>query len=96
MLLYPNGRPDDAVTHGTTSQSYRSLVGPISPGTFLRGEFHVYGRGQQSLTTAMPQLLLYGGSSSWTYDTLKTLHLKPSYTTFYMDPGSTITFYGVR
>ena len=96
MLLYPNERPDDAVTHGAFSGSYKSLVGEISTGQFWRGEFHVYGRGQQPLTTVMPQRLLYGGSAYWTYDTLKTLHLKPGYTTFYMDPGSTITFYGVR
>ena len=96
MLLYPNGDANDAATHGTSSQSYKSLVGEISTGQFLRGEFHVYGRGEQALTTAMPQALMYGRATSCKYNTLKTLHLKPGYTTFYMDPGSTITFYGVR
>ena len=97
LLIYPNGNPKDAYSHGyVTSTSYKSLAGMIGCGTgMMRAEFQIFAKKQNHIQTVCPYKGLTGRADC-PYQALRTLHLIPDDTSYYMDPGSTITFWGVR
>lgn len=101
MLLYPNGDASAATSTGyVTSSSSKSLVGMLECGydapVITRAEFQIFCNGTQKLRTVCHYNCLTGSASGYTYNQLQTLHLIPYHSSYYMNPGSTITFWGVR
>lgn len=101
MLLYPNGNANGASSSGyVTSSTYKSLAGMLECGydtpVITRAEFQVFRNGAQTLRTVCSYKRITGSASNDTYNTLQTLHLVPYDTSYYMNSGSTITFWGVR
>ena len=100
MLLYPNGDKNDASSSGyTVSTGYDSLAGLItcdsSDGTLVRVEFQICRNPGMRLRTVCPYERVTGWAGTCTYGELEKLHLTPYKDTFYMYPGSVITFWGL-
>lgn len=98
MMLYPNNDQDSAYSCGlVTSTTYESLIGMVTAledGYLSRGTFQIFCQGGQTIRTVTDTLR--GSADVYTYDQLQTLHLIPYHSSYYMNPGSTITFWGVR
>ena len=98
MLLYPNGDTEAASSHYYVgSTTYQSLAGSLEcrSGTVTRVEFPVCGRGDAAIRTFCVYQGLTG-SSDLTYQSLLSLHLRPAHESYYMNAGSTITFWGIK
>lgn len=100
MLLYPNYDAQGASSSGyITSTSYNSLAGMLACDyegkRITRAEFQIFCQSTKALQVVCP-FDKVTGQSDYTYGELTSLHLTPYHESYTMEPGSTITFWGLR
>ncbi len=101
IYLYANSDRDDAYsTMYSASGNIKSLAGAIGCDYYgkaiRRIEFLTFCNVDQTIETVCAYTGTTGYSRNYTYANLRTLHLMPNSESYYIEPGSTITFWGLR